>query len=110
MRRAAGEDILLFAGVDPIAVEDIQSIVYKLKDKNIGILITDHNAQETLRITDRAYLLFEGRSTKACMRRAAGEDILLFALRAKDSRRRRYLCREDRSLFYRKKLDSSDLQ
>ena len=50
-----------FAGVDPIAVEDIQSIVYKLKDKNIGILITDHNAQETLRITDRAYLLFEGR-------------------------------------------------
>lgn len=50
-----------FAGVDPIAVEDIQNIVYKLKDKNIGILITDHNAQETLRITDRAYLLFEGR-------------------------------------------------
>ncbi len=50
-----------FAGVDPIAVEDIQSVVYKLKDKNIGILITDHNAQETLRITDRAYLLFEGR-------------------------------------------------
>ena len=50
-----------FAGVDPIAVEDIQSIVYKLKEKNIGILITDHNAQETLRITDRAYLLFEGR-------------------------------------------------
>ena len=48
-----------FAGVDPIAVEDIQSIVYKLKDKNIGILITDHNAQETLRITDRAYLLFD---------------------------------------------------
>ncbi len=50
-----------FAGVDPIAVEDIQKVVYKLKDKNIGILITDHNAQETLRITDRAYLLFEGR-------------------------------------------------
>ncbi len=50
-----------FAGVDPIAVEDIQYIVYKLKEKNIGILITDHNAQETLRITDRAYLLFEGR-------------------------------------------------
>ncbi len=50
-----------FAGVDPIAVEDIQYIVYKLKEKNIGILITDHNAPETLSITDRAYLLFEGR-------------------------------------------------
>ena len=50
-----------FAGVDPIAVEDIQSIVYKLKGKNIGILITDHNAPETLSITDRAYLLFEGK-------------------------------------------------
>ena len=49
------------AGVDPIAVEDIQYIVWKLKDKNIGILITDHNVQETLSITDRAYLLFEGR-------------------------------------------------
>lgn len=49
-----------FAGVDPIAVEDIQAIVYKLKEKNIGILITDHNAPETLSITDRAYLLFEG--------------------------------------------------
>ena len=50
-----------FAGVDPIAVEDIQYIVWKLKDKSIGILITDHNVQETLCITDRAYLLFEGR-------------------------------------------------
>ncbi len=50
-----------FAGVDPIAVEDIQQIVWKLKDRNIGILITDHNVQETLCITDRAYLLFEGR-------------------------------------------------
>ena len=50
-----------FAGVDPIAVEDIQQIVWRLKDKNIGILITDHNVQETLSITDRAYLLFEGR-------------------------------------------------
>ncbi len=49
-----------FAGVDPIAVEDIQNIVSKLKDKNIGILITDHNVHETLNITDRAYLLFEG--------------------------------------------------
>jgi len=54
-----------FAGVDPIAVEDIQSIVYKLKYKNIGILITDHNVQETLSITDRAYLLFEGNILKA---------------------------------------------
>ncbi len=50
-----------FAGVDPISVEDIQSVVYKLKEKNIGILITDHNAPETLSITDRAYLLFDGR-------------------------------------------------
>ena len=50
-----------FAGVDPIAVEDIQRIVWSLKYKNIGILITDHNVQETLSITDRAYLLFEGR-------------------------------------------------
>ncbi len=50
-----------FAGVDPIAVEDIQKIVAKLKDKNIGILITDHNVHETLSITDRAYLLYEGR-------------------------------------------------
>jgi lipopolysaccharide export system ATP-binding protein len=49
-----------FAGVDPIAVEDIQSIVSELKKRNIGILITDHNVQETLSITDRAYLLFEG--------------------------------------------------
>jgi lipopolysaccharide export system ATP-binding protein len=53
-----------FAGVDPIAVEDIQSIIYKLKSKNIGILITDHNVQETLSITDRAYLLFEGKLLK----------------------------------------------
>lgn len=50
-----------FAGVDPIAVEDIQHVVWKLKDRNIGILITDHNVEETLCITDRAYLLFEGR-------------------------------------------------
>lgn len=50
-----------FAGVDPIAVEDIQQVVWKLKDKNIGILITDHNVGETLSITDRAYMLFEGR-------------------------------------------------
>jgi lipopolysaccharide export system ATP-binding protein len=54
-----------FAGVDPIAVEEIQSIVAKLKYRNIGILITDHNVDETLSITDRAYLLFEGRILKA---------------------------------------------
>jgi lipopolysaccharide export system ATP-binding protein len=53
-----------FAGVDPIAVEDIQEIVYSLKKKKIGILITDHNVQETLSITDRAYLLFEGKILK----------------------------------------------
>ena len=50
-----------FAGVDPLAVEDIQTVVYHLKEKNIGILITDHNPQATLSLTDRAYLLFEGR-------------------------------------------------
>jgi lipopolysaccharide export system ATP-binding protein len=54
-----------FAGVDPIAVEDIQSIVWELKKRNIGILITDHNVQETLSITDRAYLLFEGSILKS---------------------------------------------
>jgi lipopolysaccharide export system ATP-binding protein len=54
-----------FAGIDPIAVEDIQHIVARLKTKNIGILITDHNVQETLSITDRAYLLFEGKILKA---------------------------------------------
>lgn len=54
-----------FAGVDPIAVEDIQKIIAQLKKKNIGILITDHNVQETLSITDRAYLLFEGNILKA---------------------------------------------
>lgn len=54
-----------FAGVDPIAVEDIQGIVAHLKDRNIGVLITDHNVHETLTITDRAYLLFEGKILKA---------------------------------------------
>jgi lipopolysaccharide export system ATP-binding protein len=54
-----------FAGIDPIAVEDIQGIVARLKTKNIGILITDHNVQETLSITDRAYLMFEGSILKA---------------------------------------------
>ena len=54
-----------FAGVDPIAVEDIQAIISELKKRNIGILITDHNVQETLSITDRAYLLFEGKILKS---------------------------------------------
>lgn len=54
-----------FAGIDPIAVEDIQRVVAQLKNKNIGVLITDHNANETLSITDRAYLLFEGRLLKS---------------------------------------------
>ncbi|MCB9224715.1 MAG: LPS export ABC transporter ATP-binding protein [Crocinitomicaceae bacterium] len=60
-----------FAGVDPIAVEDIQRIVSKLKEKNIGVLITDHNVQETLSITDRTYLLFEG----AILREGSAEDL-----------------------------------
>ncbi|MCB2194452.1 MAG: LPS export ABC transporter ATP-binding protein [Bacteroidetes bacterium] len=63
-----------FAGVDPIAVEDIQEIVAKLKEKNIGILITDHNVHETLTITDRAYLLFEGSILKAGNAKELAED------------------------------------
>lgn len=63
-----------FAGVDPIAVEDIQGIVSKLKEKNIGILITDHNVQETLSITDRAYLLFEGNILKSGTAEELAED------------------------------------
>jgi lipopolysaccharide export system ATP-binding protein len=63
-----------FAGVDPIAVEDIQEIVSKLKDKNIGILITDHNVHETLSITERAYLLFEGEILKAGTAKDLAED------------------------------------
>tara|TARA_B100001115_G_scaffold138050_1_gene105516 strand:- start:182 stop:769 length:588 start_codon:yes stop_codon:yes gene_type:complete len=54
-----------FAGVDPIAVEEIQTIVHSLKDKNIGVLITDHNVRETLSITDRSYLLFDGQILKS---------------------------------------------
>ena len=87
-----------FAGVDPIAVEDIQSIVYKLKDKNIGIHITDHNAQETLRITDRAYLLFEGRILFQGTSEELAENPIV---------REKYLGRE--FVFYRKRLDSSEL-
>jgi len=63
-----------FAGVDPIAVEDIQGIVYKLKEKNIGILITDHNVHETLTITDRSYLLFEGKILKEGTAHELAED------------------------------------
>ena len=67
--RALDPDFILldepFAGVDPIAVEDIQSIVSSLKEKNIGVLITDHNVRETLSITDRSYLLFDGKILKS---------------------------------------------
>jgi len=63
-----------FAGVDPIAVEDIQNIVARLKEKNIGILITDHNVHETLSITDRAYLLFEGQILMAGTSEELSED------------------------------------
>ncbi len=63
-----------FAGVDPIAVEDIQQIVATLKNKNIGILITDHNVHETLSITDRAYLLFEGKILKSGTARELAAD------------------------------------
>ncbi len=71
-----------FAGVDPIAVEDIQSIVSKLKDKNIGIIITDHNVHETLAITDRAYLLYDG----SILESGTAED-----LAANEEVRRKYL-------------------
>lgn len=83
-----------FAGVDPIAVEDIQSVVYHLKEKNIGILITDHNAQETLRITDRAYLLFEGK----ILFQGTSEE-----LAENPTVREKYLGRD--FMFYRKKFD-----
>ena len=63
-----------FAGVDPIAVEDIQMIVKKLKDKNIGVLITDHNVHETLTITDRTYLLYEGQILKSGTAKELAED------------------------------------
>ena len=63
-----------FAGEDPVAVEDIQTIISKLKKKNIGVLITDHNVQETLAITDRTYLMFEGNILKAGKPRELVED------------------------------------
>ena len=87
-----------FAGVDPIAVEDIQAIVYKLKEKNIGILITDHNAQETLRITDRAYLLFEGKILFQGTSEELAENPVV---------REKYLGRN--FLFYRKKFDDFEV-
>jgi len=81
-----------FAGIDPIAVEDIQYNVSRLKTRNIGILITDHNVQETLSITDRAYLMFEGRILKAGSAEELAEDEMVrrvylgqhFELRRKD--------------------------
>ena len=63
-----------FAGVDPVAVEDIQRIVAQLKNKNIGILITDHNVQETLAITERSYLMFEGGILKSGVPEILAED------------------------------------
>lgn len=83
-----------FAGVDPIAVEDIQSVVYHLKEHNIGILITDHNAQETLRITDRAYLLFEGKILFQGTSEELAENPIV---------REKYLGRD--FVFYRKKFE-----
>lgn len=83
-----------FAGVDPIAVEDIQSVVYHLRERNIGILITDHNAQETLRITDRAYLLFEGKILFQGTSEELAENPIV---------REKYLGRD--FIFYRKKFE-----
>ena len=83
-----------FAGVDPIAVEDIQSVVYHLKERNIGILITDPNAQETLRITDRAYLLFEGKILFQGTSEELAENPIV---------REKYLGRD--FIFYRKKFE-----
>lgn len=83
-----------FAGVDPIAVEDIQRVIWKLKEKNIGILITDHNAPETLSITDRAYLLFEGR----ILFQGTSEE-----LAANETVRKKYLT--ENFIFHRKKFD-----
>jgi lipopolysaccharide export system ATP-binding protein len=63
-----------FSGIDPIAVEDIQQIIFDLKKRNIGVLITDHNVRETLTITDRAYLLYEGDILKSGSARELTED------------------------------------
>ncbi len=83
-----------FAGVDPIAVEDIQRVIYRLKEKNIGILITDHNAPETLSITDRAYLLFEGKILFQGTSEELAENPLV---------REKYLTKN--FIFHRKKFD-----
>ncbi len=83
-----------FAGVDPLAVEDIQRVIYRLKERNIGILITDHNANETLSITDRAYLLFEGR----ILFQGTSEE-----LAENPTVRAKYLGKE--FIFHRKRLD-----
>ena len=83
-----------FAGVDPLAVEDIQRVIHRLKERNIGILITDHNANETLSITDRAYLLFEGKILFQGTSEELAENPVV---------REKYLGRE--FVFYRKKFD-----
>lgn len=83
-----------FAGVDPISVEEVQTVIYKLKEKNIGILITDHNAPETLSITDRAYLLFEGKILFQGTSEELAENTIV---------REKYLGRG--FIFHRKKFD-----
>lgn len=88
-----------FAGIDPIAVEDIQLIVAKLKTKNIGILITDHNVQETLSITDRAYLMFEG----AILKSGTAEDL------ASDEQVRRVYLGRNFELKRKRDLDTQDI-
>ena len=79
-----------FAGIDPIAVEDIQQIIFDLKTRNIGVLITDHNVRETLSITDRSYLLYEGNILKSGSARELTED---------EETRRLYLGRKFRMDF-----------
>ena len=79
-----------FSGIDPIAVEDIQKIIFDLKTRNIGVLITDHNVRETLAITDRAYLLYEGNILKSGSARELTED---------EETRRLYLGRKFRMDF-----------
>ena len=86
-----------FAGVDPIAVEDIQQIVYRLKDKNIGILITDHNVHETLSITNRSYLLYDGRilNSGTAEELAANEEVRRLYLGQNFQLRRPVIARQD---------------
>ena len=88
-----------FAGIDPIAVEDIQYIVARLKTKNIGILITDHNVQETLSITDRAYLMFEGNILKAgTAEELAGDEMVRKVYLGKNFELRRKVIDLDREI------------